>query len=263
MYQRLSLLAFTIGILLIGYQLFKLKYRFHELVILLLSTLISFFIGARLLNYFVNYTNYKDLNIPPWSWRYAGFSVYGGILLSLCALYVLHRLLHRDIWSFADTLWLPFGISFAIMRFACLLNGCCYGQPSNLPWAMTLKTGSPEENLLNRFLGLPIPIVRVHPTQAYEMIGALLPILFLFIWRSYARKHLRIIPSGVLALSYGIAFTSMRLLILPLRDLPYKIAIRQIVYPVFYYILIFIASLLIFWRYQTDKHKGDSDDTRT
>lgn len=261
MYQRLSLLAFTIGILLIGYQLFKLKYRFHELVILFLTTLISFFIGARLLNYFVNYTSYKALNIPPWSWRYAGFSVYGGILLSLCILYVLHRLFHRDIWSFVDTLWLPFGISFAIMRFGCLLNGCCYGLPSHLPWAMTLKTGSPEENLLNRFLGLPIPIMRVHPTQAYEMIGALLPILFLFIWRSYAQKHLRIIPSGVLALSYGIAFTSMRLLILPLRDLPYAPWILTYVYPVLYCVLILIACLLIYQRYHTFKYEGDSHDT--
>jgi phosphatidylglycerol---prolipoprotein diacylglyceryl transferase len=54
-------------------------------------------------------------------------------------------------------------------KLGCLLNGCCYGRPCSLPWAITFPEaarGAPA--------GVP-----VHPSQLYE-IGLILVIPFVF-----------------------------------------------------------------------------------
>ncbi len=55
----------------------------------------------------------------------------------------------------------PLGLS--IMRIGCLLNGCCYGKPTTLPWGIVFHRGVPP-----RLRGIPL-----HPTQVYEMLGSL------------------------------------------------------------------------------------------
>ena len=48
----------------------------------------------------------------------------------------------------------------------CFLNGCCFGGPSDLPWAFTWPEGSIPWNA-----GMHGPI---HPAQLYGVINALL-----------------------------------------------------------------------------------------
>jgi len=55
----------------------------------------------------------------------------------------------------------PLGLS--IMRIGCLLNGCCYGRPTTLPWGIVFHRGVPA-----RLRGIPL-----HPTQVYELLGSL------------------------------------------------------------------------------------------
>ena len=43
-----------------------------------------------------------------------------------------------------------------LTRFGCLMNGCCYGRPTNLPWAIHFPVG--HETYPNG----------VHPTELYE-----------------------------------------------------------------------------------------------
>ncbi|HIK92936.1 MAG TPA: diacylglyceryl transferase [Planctomycetes bacterium] len=52
-----------------------------------------------------------------------------------------------------DTFVVPVAVSIAIGRLACFCGGCCYGTPTNLPWAVTF----PSIDHLTR-----------HPTQLYE-----------------------------------------------------------------------------------------------
>ncbi|MBI1348385.1 diacylglyceryl transferase [bacterium] len=52
-----------------------------------------------------------------------------------------------------DSFAIPVAVSIAIGRLGCFVGGCCYGQPTDLPWAMTDAAG-----------------VRRHPTQLYEFL---------------------------------------------------------------------------------------------
>jgi len=49
----------------------------------------------------------------------------------------------------------------AVGRIGCLLNGCCFGRPATVPWAVRI-TDDPTHLLIAR-----------HPTPLYEMLGAL------------------------------------------------------------------------------------------
>ena len=54
-----------------------------------------------------------------------------------------------------DTFVVPVAVSIAIGRLACFCGGCCYGIPTDLPWAVTF----PSIDHLAR-----------HPTQLYESV---------------------------------------------------------------------------------------------
>lgn len=64
------------------------------------------------------------------------------------------------------------GIGFG--RLGCLLNGCCFGDPSSLPWAITFPHGSVPFNVLAQ-RGFVDPdalaTMPMHPTQIYSSLN--------------------------------------------------------------------------------------------
>lgn len=58
-----------------------------------------------------------------------------------------------------DLIALSAPVPLALAKLACLASGCCYGRPSNLPWAITFPAGSSVVPG-----GIPL-----HPTQLYDM----------------------------------------------------------------------------------------------
>jgi len=77
----------------------------------------------------------------------------------------------------------PLGI--AILRVGCLLGGCCYGKPTNLPWAITLHGAAR------------------HPTQVYDGLANLL--LLGLIWRLRERLPRRGDLFALYVLGYALA----------------------------------------------------------
>jgi phosphatidylglycerol:prolipoprotein diacylglycerol transferase len=60
-------------------------------------------------------------------------------------------------------------VSWIATKIGCFLNGCCYGRPCSLPWAVTFPPGA---------RGAP-PGVPLHPSQLYE-VGIMLILLLVF-----------------------------------------------------------------------------------
>ncbi len=64
----------------------------------------------------------------------------------------------------------------ALVRVGCFIHGCCYGKPSDLPWAVTYGPSTPAynsqlgEGLIHAFVPSSLP---VHPTQLYEAFFAI------------------------------------------------------------------------------------------
>ena len=105
-----------------------------------------------------------------------GLVLYGGIILGAIAYFLfcrwrkIHPLLLADVITPSIFLGLAFG------RIGCLLNGCCFGDSCQLPWAITFPPGSvPYLTLVH--LGFLLPdaptSLPLHPTQIYSAIGGL------------------------------------------------------------------------------------------
>jgi phosphatidylglycerol:prolipoprotein diacylglycerol transferase len=92
-------------------------------------------------------------------WR-GGLVYYGGLVgASLaCILYV--RLKHLSLWKMADILAPSIALGHVFGRIGCLLNGCCYGRPCTLPWAIRFPPGNAAD----------APTTPVHPTEIYESL---------------------------------------------------------------------------------------------
>jgi len=56
-----------------------------------------------------------------------------------------------------DSFALPLALALAVGRWGCFCNGCCYGTPTDLPWAV--RFGAGDDAVCPR-----------HPTQAYESL---------------------------------------------------------------------------------------------
>ena len=87
------------------------------------------------------------------------------------------------LWATCDVFAPGIALGHVIGRLGCLLAGCCYGKPTNVPWAITFTDPFAAANV-----GTPLN-VPLHPTQVYEAGAELLILIFLIVterkWRPY------------------------------------------------------------------------------
>ena len=206
----------------------------------------AFLIGARLWNYAVNPAAYGS-TLMWYSFRLAGFSMYGGLLGSALVLAFWAKLGRTRILPLLDALTLPSAIAFALARVGCFLNGCCFGMPTSsvLGVVFPLRGGAQEtlDSILS-MAGMSLATAR-YPTQLFELalaLTGLVPALMI------GKK----MKGGSVFLIYGIWFSAFRLAILPLRSLPYEDLVINAVYPAMYLTLIAVgAFVLIFANKET------------
>ncbi|TWT96699.1 Prolipoprotein diacylglyceryl transferase [Botrimarina colliarenosi] len=72
-----------------------------------------------------------------------GLVVYGSVIGGLVAFVWFVRRHGLPLRGMADILAPCFMAGLALGRLGCLLNGCCYGGPCDLPWAVTFPADSP------------------------------------------------------------------------------------------------------------------------
>jgi phosphatidylglycerol:prolipoprotein diacylglycerol transferase len=107
-----------------------------------LYSLIAGIVGARI--FFV--LHYPDqFRGDPWSvfaiWN-GGLELVGGVLLAIGVIifYIwYHKLPMRH---YLDVLAIGLTAALIFGRIGCFLNGCCYGRPSEVPWAVQFPYGS-------------------------------------------------------------------------------------------------------------------------
>jgi phosphatidylglycerol---prolipoprotein diacylglyceryl transferase len=90
--------------------------------------------------------------------QHGGLVFYGGLIGAILTGMAYLRWKKIPVWGMADVLSPSIALGSAFGRIGCLLNGCCYGRPCDLPWAIrfpaTHETG-----------GMP-----VHPTEIYDSL---------------------------------------------------------------------------------------------
>ena len=90
-------------------------------------------------------------------WR-GGLVFYGGLIGASLACMIYTRVRKVPLWKMADTIAPSIALGSAFGRLGCLLNGCCYGRPCDLPWAITFPPDSRAAP----------PGVPLHPVQVYD-----------------------------------------------------------------------------------------------
>ena len=72
-----------------------------------------------------------------------GLVIYGGFFGGVVGLLAFFWKYRVPLLATADLVAPSLMLGLAIGRIGCLLNGCCYGGPCDLPWAVSFPAGSP------------------------------------------------------------------------------------------------------------------------
>ncbi len=135
--------------------------------------IISALAGAKLLLLIVDFDRYWNNPRELVALLRSGGVFYGGLIAAVAvALWYLWR--HKmPMWTVTDVFAPGIALGHVIGRFGCLFAGCCFGRPTDVPWAITFHSEYAAQNA-----GTPLN-QPLHPTQLYEAGAELLILLLL------------------------------------------------------------------------------------
>ena len=189
MYPRLlelgPLTVYTYGVLLASAYLLGLKLatvRAHtrgldaaRVLDLGIYIIVSALVGAKLLLLVTDFRSFLADPRELLTLARSGGVFYGGLILAVVvALWYLRRV-GLPLWTTCDAFAPGIALGHVVGRFGCFFAGCCYGTPTDRPWAITFTDPFTAANV-----GTPLH-VPLHPTQLYEA-GAELLILGLLLF---------------------------------------------------------------------------------
>jgi phosphatidylglycerol:prolipoprotein diacylglycerol transferase len=151
--------------------------------------------GAKLL-YDVHHSQF-DLAALLRAKHYQEGGFWGGLLAYLVLAVPLAALLAKQKRAALDLVALTIPIPWSVAKLGCFFNGCCYGRPSSLPWAIAFPEGEYAP------AGVPL-----HPVQVYEIL-AVLAILFIFRIVENDRSRGTLLLWFVTAYGFGRAATDV------------------------------------------------------
>lgn len=157
---------------------------------IVLTIAVGFF-GARIFEAVINWDKYFG---QPGGLKLLAVSTgvfLGGLITAIpfCILWFRH--IKVPVLQGLDILALTACVAEGVGRWGCFFSGCCYGTPTDLPWAVTF----PE---IARRLHAGLPSVPIHPTQIYMSLDALVILGILLLLYRRKRFHGRIIAAYVL-----------------------------------------------------------------
>jgi phosphatidylglycerol:prolipoprotein diacylglycerol transferase len=175
--------VFTYGVLLAAAYLLGLQFALkrararrldpQRVMDLGIWIIISALAGAKLLLLIVDFDTFRHDPTEMLSLLRSGGVFYGGLIAAVVvALWYLRR--HQmPMWTVTDVFAPGIALGHVIGRTGCLFAGCCFGRPTNVPWAITFHNEYAAQNV-GTPLGVPL-----HPTQLYEAGAELIILLVL------------------------------------------------------------------------------------
>jgi phosphatidylglycerol---prolipoprotein diacylglyceryl transferase len=137
--------------------------------------IVSALVGAKLLLLIVEFDQFTRDPAELLNLARSGGVFYGGLIAAVAvALWYLRR--HRmPMWTVTDVFAPGIALGHVIGRLGCLFAGCCFGRPTDVPWAITFNNEFAARNV-GTPLGIPL-----HPTQLYEAGAELLILILLLV----------------------------------------------------------------------------------
>jgi phosphatidylglycerol:prolipoprotein diacylglycerol transferase len=135
--------------------------------------IIAALVGAKLLLLVVDFDQFRSSPGDLLSLARSGGVFYGGLILAVAVAFWYiwkHKL---PFWTTCDVFAPGIALGHVTGRLGCLAAGCCYGKPTDMPWAIIFNNPAAAANV-GTPLGIPL-----HPTQVYEAGAELLILLLL------------------------------------------------------------------------------------
>jgi phosphatidylglycerol---prolipoprotein diacylglyceryl transferase len=140
----------------------------------------------------------------------AGLVWYGGLIGGAAAASWVIVRRRVDFMTTADAAAPALAIGYCLGRIGCFLVGDDYGAPTNSWVGIAFPKGAPPTTAASlRDFGVrvdpsipPDQVLRVHPTQIYESVTAL--VMFVILWRYNSRPHPRGSTFGLFLILLGI-----------------------------------------------------------
>lgn len=179
-YGVFLVISFLAAIFLV--KQFAKKFNISALIIenLAFYLMVGVIVGGRLLYVIFHWAKYEnDLLGIIRLWE-GGMMFFGGFLGAFFAGLLFLRKEKVSVLLIGDLIAPAIALGEFFTRIGCFLNGCCFGTPSTLPWAMTF----PDECVAGSSV---IGDLALHPTQLYSSGFGLL--LFFFLWWRLYRLH--------------------------------------------------------------------------
>lgn len=143
-------LAFLAAMLVVRFEVRRRGFHPDLSYDIVLWALVGGIIGSRIIYVVGHWNYYTDDPIKILLIQSGGLVWYGGLLGGAAAVILFLKKKNLPLATFADIVAPALPLGAAVGRIGCFLNGCCYGKPTSLPWAVD-------------FLG-----AQRHPTQIYE-----------------------------------------------------------------------------------------------
>jgi len=161
----MMVIGFLLGFYLLGKLGRKISSNPQLITNLALYCLIAGVVGARV--FYV--VHHFDQLQNPWTSMFAvwqgGLEFYGGVIFAIPVIVLYSRYYKLPIRPCLDIVAIALMLGLSFGRLGCFLNGCCFGKPTELPWAVRFPYGSfayfsqinanPERNRPDPRLKLP------------------------------------------------------------------------------------------------------------
>lgn len=135
-------------------------------------------VGARIGYVLANLSEFTE---KPWTILrvdQGGLIFYSGFIGAGLVAIIFARVKREKFWPFSDFVVTALPLGHAIGRTGCFLNGCCYGTPCTLPWAVSVP--NPDITWMR------------HPTQLYSSILNVIIYLILLWFYGHRKREGRV-----------------------------------------------------------------------
>ncbi|MEO8398715.1 MAG: prolipoprotein diacylglyceryl transferase [Ignavibacteriaceae bacterium] len=182
-------IAFIVASYLLTKEIERKKLNPNFATEITLLAIIFGIVGSKLFDLFENWDRFIQDPIGM-AFSPGGLTFYGGLLLSILAIWIYARKKKTPFLVFADSTAPSLAIAYGIGRIGCHLAGDGdYGIPTNLPWGTDYSNGTVAPSLMFRGTEIaksfPNGVVPdntpLHPTPIYEFL--MMIIIFAILWK--------------------------------------------------------------------------------
>ena len=107
-----------------------------------LYSLIAGVVGARVFFVIHYFDQFRGNLLSVFAVWKGGLELLGGVILAITVIVLYLRHHKLPVRRYLDILAIALLLALAFGRIGCFLNGCCFGKPSDVPWAVRFPYGS-------------------------------------------------------------------------------------------------------------------------